>query len=277
MYMRDRPVFLWEVFAAWRGLAGALGLLVLAGAGCAHSDKASRLGSFLTAEPPLFLSGPCALLLTNTGGYVSHLTVARGSTPDRASELSGELQVRGDKLFFSTEAAGSRKEGGAMSYIWDTSRQSGFILSDALQGYAPIGSSLRYTNLTLLDSGGKQTTKPGEHQAGSAQDVAVAGSDGLLTNFRVWRSPTAPAWPDRIEALSGANLFTLKLTRTRPSQPAPSTFEPPDGFTKYDTAQNMVHELIARQQNLRHKPEEPRDREAPASVQTQPRSRVTPE
>jgi hypothetical protein len=218
-----------------------LALTVLVGAGCAHSDRAegvSSLRPLLTAEPPLFLKGPCALLLTNTESYTAHVVLERGAATDKA--LSGQLLVRGFKLFFAAESAASvskKLKAGEISYIWDVSQGSGFVLSDALQGYAPIISGIKYTNLSLVNP----------------TAAAVAGSDGSLATFQVWHSSGSTGLPVRIVSASGGPEFILNLTKPQTVATAPGLFDPPAGFTKYDSSESMMSELVVRQQNVRHR------------------------
>jgi hypothetical protein len=254
-------------------------LLTIAIAGCAHSDKAGHVDTVrraFTAEPPPFLNGPCALLLTNNDGYASQVVLERGPTSDKASSLSGELMVRGDKLFFAVESNGSKSKraaAGTVSFVWDTTTNSGYVISDALQGYAPVGSNLRFTNLTFLNSppsgpaGNRSDSRPG-----LSQEVTVAGNDGSLSTFRVWRSPTTPALPLRIESISGAPQFTLVFNKPQAVPPAPGMFIPPADFTKYDTAEAMMYEIVTRQQNARRRSYEP----TPAELENQPAMRTSP-
>src|SRR5262249_468844 len=102
MRMRYTEIFLFKtpvVEARW--FSYCLGFLVLGGVGWTHSSKVDRVGSLkpaLTPDPPAFLKGPCALLLTNKDGFATHVVLERGTASGSASGLSGDLMVRGDKL-----------------------------------------------------------------------------------------------------------------------------------------------------------------------------------
>ena len=62
--------------------------------------------------------------------------------------ISGELMGQGGKLLFTPQATGSRGKHmreAKISFIWDVAEGRGYILSEALQGYAPISSRAKFT------------------------------------------------------------------------------------------------------------------------------------
>src|SRR5580704_4471994 len=81
-----------------------VGLIITILAGCSHSNtSAVRAGStrgLLPPEPPSFLSGPVAVLLTNTDSFGGHIVVDSGN---RMKVVSGELLGRDGKLLFAPD------------------------------------------------------------------------------------------------------------------------------------------------------------------------------
>src|SRR5262249_15836059 len=118
--------------------------LVLVASGCSHSDDMEDRGRAFTpvlvARPPTFVSRPMAVLVTNRSGYSAHVDAQAESLAENERTVSGQLLCRGSKLFFASELSGeSSKQArpGGFSYIWDVASNSGYVLSEALQGYAP--------------------------------------------------------------------------------------------------------------------------------------------
>ena len=255
-------------------LGSVLALVGMVAGGCAHSEKAVRVDTVrraFTAEPPPFMKGPGSLLLTNADGYAAHAVLERGAASEKTNSLSGELLVRGGKLFFAVESNGAksgRSAVGAVSFVWDTTANGGFVLSDALQGYAPISSNLKFTNVTVVSSPPGASGSRAD-PAGVNQEATIAVNDGSLASFRVWRSSKPAGLPVRIESISGGTPFTLTLSKVQAVAPTPGLFEPPSDFTKYETAESMMYEIVTRQQNARRRSYEP----SAADLEGQPTSR----
>ena len=74
-----------------------LSLLLVASlaAGCAHSGKnaTGRLAVEPVPQPPVFLTGPMALLLTNVGGFRARVVLEDGAPARQLA--AGELMGRG--------------------------------------------------------------------------------------------------------------------------------------------------------------------------------------
>lgn len=226
--------------------AAVLALLL---AGCAHAPQAEK-SEFIrvyTPQVPVFLTGPMGVLLTNNGGFSARATV-RGDSAFAASELvEGELLGRGSKLLFApreTGQEGKQLRVGGFSYIWDVASGTGFVLSDALQGYAPVASSLRATNLVLGATGG------------AWREATAFLNDGAQAIFRIWPSGSRRPFPSRIELL-GVPPLALSFSKVKLEAPPADLFAPPDGFTGYRSAEALANEIAARQYNLRRGPLEP--------------------
>jgi hypothetical protein len=59
--------------------------------------------------------------------------------------------------------------------------------------------------------------------------------------------------PVRIKCSVNGTPHTLTLSKIRLESPPDDLFLPPSDFTKYASAETMMNELVARQQNLKRK------------------------
>ena len=221
-------------------------------------------GGIHPPEPPVFLSGPMALLLTNADGFRARVTLETRSSSNRLAALpgrrsglevlAGELLGRGSKLLFTSGAGGSGGKGagaGANTFIWDVAQNRGFILSEPLQGYAPISSSARFTNLVLKTRPDNSTPRKVAGQRCDPQEAIVTSSDGVAAVFQVWRAADLKGLPLQISSAAGPATISLSFSKIRLEVPPSDVFLPPDSFTKYDNPEAMMTELAARQQDIR--------------------------
>ncbi len=209
--------------------------------GCAHNLDLEKSGfvRVFTPQVPVLLSGPAAVLLTNTGGFSARVALQERSGLPGQVPAEGELLGLGSKLVFAPRESGrpdKNPEAGGFSYIWDVALGSGFILSEALQGYAPVSSTLRATNKVVSGA--------------SPLNVTVFLNDGAKEVFRVWPNGERREFPSRIES-SSAPVFTATVSKVRFQAPAADLFAPPPGFTKYPTPEALADEIAARRQNFR--------------------------
>jgi hypothetical protein len=208
-------------------------------------------------ELPAFLSGPMALLLTNAEGFRAHVVLTGGSAGGSGESVAGELMSRGGKLVFAPEPAGTggkRARAEDFSFIWDVSEGRGFMLNGPLQGYAPIAAKTRFTN--VVASAARNTSAPekvGGHTCQQAE-VKVWSSDGAATVLYVWRATDLKGVPLRITGATPGTPLALNISKVRMESPPNDLFLPPDGFTKYASAEAMMTELMGRQQNQKQKP-----------------------
>ncbi len=231
-------------------------------AGCASSSKdevpaGPRPG---VSRPPIFLVAPMGLFFTNGAeGFNARLVVAGQGSSSPGDLASGQLLCRGSKLLFTPDYSGSTKDrarGGELSFVWDTAESRGYVLSEVLQAYAPCALSARATNIVA-------TVEPGpaqkvEGHPCEVQAATVSMSDGSTAIFRVFRATDLKGLAIRI--LSATNLPSqmVSLSKIRLESPPPDLFAPPTGFTKYNSGEAMMDELVARQRGLlkRHGPED---------------------
>jgi hypothetical protein len=228
--------------------SGAFFLLVSVVVGCAHSrDESSTFIRVHTPQVPAFLCGPAARLLafstaTPEDGYSARLLAEPEPVLAHEGPLEGELLARGSRLaFFPKERA--EKEGSGFSYVWDVATGSGFVLSEALQAYAPVSTSVSVTNMSVRSAVSLSASEP--------EPCVVYMSDGSSAQFQVWRQGARSQVPTKIASVRLSPPVNLTLSKIRLGLPPASEFSPPDGFSKYPTPAALANELAARRHNLR--------------------------
>jgi len=223
-----------------------LGGLLLLAAGCVHSrsrEAVSAVNAWQSLPPVIaVLTGPEALLLTNVDGLAADLTLTLTVDPAHPRRVEGELRVSRGRLYFESRPD-DRKVADRFSLIWDTAKNSGWVMSEALQGVAPISGTNPSTVLMgIPEVAGRLAGYPvGQTQA------TLAGSNGQTVACRVWPAPEWHQLALKIEPLAGAEPVTLELSRLRLEVPAETLFLPPDDFAKYAGATALLDELISRQ------------------------------
>lgn len=221
--------------------------------GCAH-DSSLGGGEGARVDPfsPLIracVTGPSALLLTNATGFSAHLTAAEVSGAF-TNQVTGQLSGLGPKLLFVPAPEKHRGQTpGGFSFVWDVNTRQGYVLSEALQGFAPISSSVVSTNVVARPVGPKPEML--ESQVAIEEEDSIELNDGSRNEFRTWRAPGLNGMTVRMIALTNAPLFTLNLSKIRLEAPRADIFSLPDGFTRYSSAEAMMTELIVRQHNLK--------------------------
>src|SRR5262249_3462379 len=152
----------------------------------------------------------------------------------------------GDKLLFTPDYNGSAKDrarGGELSFIWDTAENKGYVLSETLQAYAPCALSLRATNIVAaVETGPAQKV---EGHLCEVQAATVTMSDGSTAQFRVFRATDLKGLAIRIVSATNSPSQTVSLSKIRLESPPPDLFLPPNGFTKYNSGEAMLDELVA--------------------------------
>lgn len=216
-------------------------LLAIFIAGCAGRDAKQRGISeeVIAPKTPSFLIGPASALLTNAEGFSAQLTLDLPTDTNRNHALSGVLLGQGSRLVFAPT-------GRDRTFIWDVHEHRGYVLSEALQGYAPLASPVQVTKLTTMaEAAGPSSDRVNGHR-GHEAEVTIATDDGSTANFSIWRAADLNGFPVRIKALTAVKPFIVNLADVRPAALAPNLFLPPDGFTKYATPEAMASELLAR-------------------------------
>jgi hypothetical protein len=235
-----------------------IGLSALIGAGCSAEHRATmRQGGFthvVTPEPPPFLTGPAALLLTNRGSFSARLEVLSETSLGTERSSYGQLLGSGTKLLYAPESEenpDTHSQPGGYSFIWDTAQSRGYVLSEALQGYAPVAADLHVTNIQAAP-GTAQAQRLSGHPCEAATITTQTG-DGASATLDILQAMDLHNFPLRIQAQGKGPQFTVTISKLRFEPLTLQVFAPPDGFTQYPNPQAMADELAARQHNLRRK------------------------
>jgi hypothetical protein len=192
------------------------------------------------------------MLLAQTDGFSAHVVQTLGSSVPAGQSIAGELKGKAGKLALTPARGQVKSPRGDIGFIWDVTAGRGYVLSEALQGYAPVALSFTPTNVTSLAA--STATEMIDGHACHQEQVAVAMSDGSSVGFRVWRAPDLKRFPIRILNATNSTPFTLNFSNIRLAAPPDDEFVPPNGFTRYSSAEAMMTELIVRQHNLRREP-----------------------
>jgi hypothetical protein len=202
-------------------------------------------------NPPSFLVGPVAVVLTNLNGFSAHINTTM-AFPEKAPKVtSGELLGRDGRLIFQPtlpiKGKRARTEGG-LFFIWDETKHSGYVLSEALQGYAPIYSDNESTGQLDIIKEGIQDNVNGHPCHRCEADVML--NNGLKARLTLWQADDAGHFPVRIETDEGPRHLTLDFSEIRLEYPSQELFLPPDGFTPYASSVALMNELIVRDSSL---------------------------
>jgi hypothetical protein len=231
-------------------------LLCLAAAvicGCAsrHAEPVYHAGD---ENPPDFLVGPVTGVLTNLNGFSAHVASTLSSPGEAPRTASGELLGREGRLVFQPtlplKGKRARTEGG-LFFIWDDTIHSGYVLSEALQGYAPIKSDTEPASRLDITKENIQEDVNG-HPCHRCETVVVL-NNGLKARLTLWQADDAGHFPVRIEAVEGSRHMTLDFSEIRLEYPARELFLPPDGFTPYASSVALMNELIVRDASFAQK------------------------
>jgi hypothetical protein len=230
---------------------GSAALLCLAAAficGCASRHTAAPIHHSGDEIPPDFLGGPIATVLTNLNGFSAHVVSTRSAPGEQPQTTSGELLGRGGRLVFQPTLPIKDKKAqmaGGLLFIWDETTLSGYVLSEALQGYAPILPEVEAAGQVNITKEAVQQDVNGHPCHRCEADVML--SNGLKARLTLWQTDDATHFPVRIEATNGPNQMTLNFSEIRLESPSKDLFSPPDGFTAYASSVALMNELIIRE------------------------------
>lgn len=244
--------------------AGLALAVLLALAGCAHDPATGPdPNAFGSADGqaipgfPAFLTGPMGAILGQAGDFIGEITVEFQGGSGRAVPMNGLLLGRAGHLLYAPDpgtAGVPRGRWGRLSYYWDVSKASGYGISEALQGYGPCASSLRFAPRAGPNREQNQATRTWYGRRSVAWEEVVVSSEGTPHTFRVWRASDIKGFPVRIETVGGDRPLALGFKRVRIEVPADAAFRPPDGFTRFESLDMMLSELALRQRSLKRRP-----------------------
>ncbi len=232
----------------------ALTLAAVLAAGCASrkNTPAYKAGDEV---PPDFLTGPEAVVLTNLNGFSAHVTWTTTTADGLSKNKSGDLLGRDGVLLYQPTLAikgkRARTEGG-LFFLWDETRHGGYVMSEALQGYAPLpANSTTASGFAIANEGIREDVDG--HPCHRCQAI-ITLDNGEKMRLTLWQADDQSHFPLRIESLGGMNRVTLNFSDVRVQYPNHNLFLPPDGFTAYPTSAALMNELIVRDSTLSKKP-----------------------
>jgi hypothetical protein len=208
-------------------------------------------------QPPDFLAGPVAALLTNVDGFSARLVESTSVGGATKRTIAGELIGRQSRLIFQPTHEDRKLPKGAAAglfFIWDGSQDRGFVLSEELQGYASIVSNLKVKSVSVTAKEAGLETIEGRpcHRV----EVAVALSDGSTARFLEWQADDLKRFPIRLRSLDTPIPVTLDFSNIRLEYAPQKLFSPPEGFVQFASAVTLMNELMLRQSTLKQRPGE---------------------
>lgn len=269
----------------------ALGIALAAAffAGCASEERReAALARMGDESPPDFLLGPASAALAGFDGFwadVVSTTAASatlipaagigssGDTGGGAAAASGQLIGRQGQIIFQPRTTANVTRGkivrGGMFFIWDSARQKGFVVSEALQGFAPIAAPCQITNETPESQEAVAEAANG-HPCHRVERMAAL-SDGSTVKLTEWRADDLRRFPVRLRTESGGRVTTVDFSGVLLDIPPQELFAPPGGFTQYAGATALINELMIRESAQKKGPTgEPAPPEQTPDFQQQP-------
>ena len=215
-----------------------------------------RLGPPGDEAPPAFLVGPASIALTNFDGF-SAKVVSTTSAAAEARAYSGEVIARQGRLIFQPFSTAKIKKGkivrGGMFFIWDAARQRGYVLSEALQGYAPIAPPSQITIVTPENMAQPPAEPVNGHPCHRSGKRLVL-RDGSTAELTEWRADDLKGFPVRVRVESGGQVVTADFSEVRLEVPGMELFAPPGGFTEYASGTALINELMIRESTMKQGP-----------------------
>lgn len=225
-------------------------------AGCASEKRQEAALAHMGDEsPPDFLAGPASVCLTNFDGFSANVIATSPSAPGGPTAC-GQLIERQGRLIFQPLTTARIKKGkivrGGMFFIWDSVGRHGYVVSEALQGFAPISAPWQITIVT------PENTEPVSEAANGHPchriERIVALRDGSTAKLTEWRADDLKQFPVRVRTESGGRLTTVDFSDIRLDLPALELFAPPGGFTQYASGTALINELMIRESSLKKGP-----------------------
>ena len=240
--------------AAW-GIALAAAFL----AGCASEKRQeAALARMGDEAPPDFLAGPVWLSLTNFDGFSADVLSTTSSTSALSAvrAASGQVLERQGRLIFQPLTTAHIKKGkiirGGMFFIWDSVGQHGYVVSEALQGFAPISDSPRIIIVTAESK--EPVAEQVNGHACHRTEKTAALSDSSVAKLTEWRADDLNRFPVRVRMESGDRRTTVDFSNIRLDLPAVELFSPPAEFTRYASPAALINELMIRESSLKKGP-----------------------
>jgi hypothetical protein len=243
-------------------LAACLGAAFLTG--CAsEAKKEATLAKLGDETPPEFMVGPASESLVDFDGFSANVVendspiLPGAATPARpARSVSGVVIGRKGRLIYQPWTTAQIKDGkithGGMFFIWDINVQRGYVLSEALQGYAPIAPPVLITNSAPANNA--LASEPVNGHPCHRVESTVEMADGSTAKLTEWRADDLGRFPVRLQVSSGGREETVDFTNVRLDLAKPELFMPPGDFTKYASAGLLINELMIREASFKAGP-----------------------
>jgi hypothetical protein len=199
------------------------------------------------AQPPFFLVGPAGVLLTNAQDFTARLMVA-GTNSLTTNTVGNLFQQEGILLFVprSEESTGASAWTGSFRFLWDPRRNSGYVISERLHGYASAASPNHYTAPSFQTPVGPPVVEQIDGQPCVRDEVSINSSNGQAARFRVWRGEEPAGPPLRIVSTgdSGSSELNVQLSDINLDALSPELFSLPTDFARFASTEAMVHQLM---------------------------------
>jgi hypothetical protein len=254
----------------------AAGLLAWGLGGCSSSevhphDPVTARGGVSVVLPQLIVvtTGPVAVLVTNGGAFSAEFTLAFDDRNGPPLKLSGVMLVSGGKVRAEfARVNGKALPGGDIDVIWDAAAHQGWVISEALQGYGRVNDAVHCTNVLVAAAAGGAGQVDG-HPVDRA-DVTLQCGDGQNIKLVLSRALDLGRLPLQMQLVSESDAFGLGLSKVQAAKLTDDLFLPPEDFTKFANAVDVVNELAFRQHEVNN------GNRGGAPGQTGPRSAAPP-
>jgi hypothetical protein len=159
--------------------------------------------------------------------------------------VTGNLFQQEGALLFVPAGAGEQAGSwaGRFRFLWDVNRQKGYVLSEALRGFTSISLPSRDNRAITTPPGtGDLTFASIDGRQCVVHELTVPAKQrqGRLT---LWRADPAEP-PVQIRTDVTGPSVTIQLRRLAVDRLSPELFSIPAGFSRYDSVERMISELL---------------------------------
>ena len=112
-----------------------------------------------------------------------------------------------------------------------------------------MSSDVAFTNVTSQPAG-QEPKRINGHRCQAAIEI-VSASDGAPVAFEVWRAVDSERFPMRVSTATKFAQITLQCFKLQLAPQPDDVFQPPEGFTAYESVEGMMGELAMRRANLK--------------------------
>jgi len=231
-------------------MVSILAAAILAGTGgCAHThgERARNPEAQILPNLTAIITGPAALLLTNTSGFQSEYRLSFDDHGKAPAKPLGRLFVRGAKIEVTLgNSKGGPGSGGAFTVVWDAAAGQGYVSSEALQGYAPLGGVVGFSNFVRQAAGG--SPQPLDGRLAEKVIATATSTNGERLSWELASDLEHGHLALELHSQQGAPSFTLTLTKVQSSVPPEEIFLRAFEFKKYASEEALLTELELREQ-----------------------------